>query len=296
MSNQTAEHARELLRKVAKVQLNSRAQATDLMAGAYQSAFKGQGMEFDQVREYQAGDEPRQVDWNVTARLGKPFVKSFIEERSLSLLFVVDASASMLFGSGDSSKKDWLIEVIATLAFNAVKKNDQVGLLLFSDKVHSYIPPKKGLRHALRIVRDLIEFQPTGQTNLKTALDYANKIIKGRAVIFLVSDFLKANFTEPLNIPTHRHDFVALEVRDPLETMPFNIGLVELKDLETGKSALVDTNYKPWQRAYQEAQETRKEQFKKTLRKYAIDHLPLTSGEPFAGPLQNFFKRRGRRR
>ncbi|MDX2471101.1 MAG: DUF58 domain-containing protein [SAR324 cluster bacterium] len=296
MSHQTAEQARELLRKVAKVQLNSRAQATDLMAGAYQSAFKGQGMEFDQVREYQAGDEPRQVDWNVTARLGKPFVKSFIEERSLSLLFVVDASASMLFGSGASSKKDWLIEVIATLAFNAVKKNDQVGLLLFSDQVHSYIPPKKGLRHALRLVRDLIEFQPTGHTNLKMALDYANKIIKGRAVIFLVSDFLTANFVEPLNIPTHRHDFVALEVKDPLEAMPFNIGLVELKDLETGASAMVDTNHKPWQRAYQAEQVNRAEAFKKTLRKYAIDHLPLVSGEPFAGPLQSFFKRRGKRR
>ena len=296
MTNPTAEQAKELLKKVAKVQVHTRAQATDLMAGAYQSAFKGQGMEFDQVREYQSGDEPRQVDWNVTARLGKPFVKSFIEERSLSMLFVVDASASMLFGSGEESKKNWLIEVIATLAFNAVKKNDQVGLLLFSDKVHAYIPPKKGLRHALRIIRDLIEFEPTGTTDLKAALDYANRIIKGRAAIFLVSDFLNANLVEPLNIPTHRHDFIALEIVDALEAKPFNLGLVDFKDLETGKKQLIDTDNRGWQLAYMAKEEERIAAFKKLTQKYAMDHLKLTSGEPFSIPLQGFFKRRGRRR
>ncbi len=295
MLHSTPEQARELFRKIRKMRLQTHKLATDLMAGEYQSAFKGQGMEFDQVREFVVGDEPRQIDWNVTARFGKPFVKSFVEERSLTLLFMADTSASLLFGTEDNDKRGGLAEIAAALALNAAQKSDRVGLLLFGEEVEQYLPPKKGNKQALRILRTWLAQPHQGRGDPRKALAHANRVVKGRAVIFLMSDFLDLDFQSPLQIPTHRHDFVAIEVVDPLEEEPFNLGLIELKDLETGHRQWVDTDHLGWQQSYRAQRQAWRSELTAFFKKYRIDHLQLTLGYPFADPLRRFLRqRRGR--
>ena len=283
-----------LKKKVRKIQIHSSKLVNDVMTGEYRSAFKGRGMEFDTVREYHEGDEPRMIDWNVTARMGQPYVKNYIEERELTILFVVDVSASGKFGSVHQSKQELIAELCAVLAFNAIRLNDRIGLILFSDQIELYIPPKKGKTHVLRVIRELLAFRPShNRTDIQNALSHLNRIHKKRAVVFLVSDFLdNSEYLETLNLTNRRHDVVAIEVKDPAEKELPDIGIVEFSDIETGKSFILDSSHKQWrtndQKRSQNNQEFRDSKFKK----FGVDHLKIQSDIPFERTLSLFFKKR----
>ena len=284
---------KELLKKVRQIHIRSRRMVDDVMAGEYQSAFKGRGMEFDMVREYQEGDEERMIDWNVTARFGHPFVKSYVEERELTVIFLVDISASGQFGSKRQLKKETAAELCAILAFNAIKKNDRIGLILFSDQVELFVPPQKGKTHVLRVIRELLYFKPKGQkTCINTAVEYFNKVIKKRAVVFLVSDFQDHNYFQNLNLTNKKHDLVTVEITDPREEDLAGFGLVHLYDPETGELCLVDTSNKSWNQRYQQNVEKTKEERKARFRKSGIDSLQVRTDKPFEKDLMMFFKRR----
>lgn len=284
---------KELYKKVRSIQIRSRRLVNDVMAGEYQSAFKGRGMEFDTVREYQEGDEPRMIDWNVTARFGHPYVKNYVEERELTVIFLVDISASGLFGSRRQLKKEVTAELCAVLAFNAIKKNDRVGLILFSDQIELFVPPNKGKTHVLRVIRELLYFAPLHKkTSINAALEYLNKTHKRRAVVFLVSDFLDRGYSKNLNLTNKRHDLVAIEVVDPNEEELPRVGLVELQDPETGESRLVDTACGSWRHRYRLERLRFDETLQNSLRKFRIDHLRIRTDQSFERTLTEFFKRR----
>ncbi len=284
---------KELLKKVRQIHIQSRRIVSDVMAGEYQSAFKGRGMEFDMVREYQEGDEERMIDWNVTARFGHPYVKSYVEERELTVIFLVDISASGLFGSFRQMKKEVAAELCAVLAFNAIKKNDRVGLILFSDQIELFVPPQKGKTHVLRVIRELLYFKPQhNKTSINTALEYFNRVNKRRAVVFLVSDFMDKDYFRNMNLTNKRHDLVAIEIFDPRENDLSNMGLIELNDPETGERRLVDTNSKSWQRYYQLTRLKVEEERRTNFHKYGIDHLQIQTNKPFEKDLIIFFKKR----
>lgn len=284
---------KELLKKVRQINIRSRRIVNDVMAGEYQSAFRGRGMEFDMVREYQEGDEERMIDWNVTARFGQPYVKSYVEERELTVIFLVDISASGQFGSGRQLKKEVAAEFCAVLAFNAIKKNDRVGLLLFSDQVELYIPPQKGKTHVLRVIRELIYFKPKHQnTAINSALEFLNRVNKRRAVVFLVSDFLDHDYMRNLNLTGKRHDLVAVEIVDPAENDLPAMGLVEVVDPETGEMALIDTDSKSWRDRYRSIRQTAAEERQTFFRKIGVDQLIVRTDQPFDRDLIHFFKRR----
>ncbi|MBT7711121.1 MAG: DUF58 domain-containing protein [Deltaproteobacteria bacterium] len=287
---------KELLKKVRQINIRSRRMVNDVMAGEYQSAFKGRGMEFDMVREYQEGDEERMIDWNVTARFGQPYVKSYVEERELTVIFLVDISASGQFGSAKHLKKEVATELCAVLAFNAIKKNDRVGLILFSDQIELYIPPKKGKTHVLRVIRELLYFQPRHQrTSINSALEFLNRVYRRRAVVFLVSDFLDQDYFKNLNLTSKRHDLVALEIVDPSETEPAAMGLVEMLDPETGEHVLVDTSSNSWRERYRSIRLKFDEERVSFLRKIGVDRLKIKTDQPFERDLINFFKKRSLR-
>lgn len=287
---------KELLKKVRQVQIRSRRMVNDVMAGEYQSAFKGRGMEFDMVREYYEGDEPRLIDWNVTARMGHPYVRSYVEERELTVIFLVDVSASGLFGSKHELKREVATELCAVLAFNAIRKNDKVGLILFSDQIELFVPPNKGRTHVLRVIRELLFFKPRHKkTSIKMALEYFNRVNKRKAVVFLVSDFLDQDFYRSMNLTNRRHDLVAIEVTDPEEEELSNVGLIEFQDPETGETALIDTSSKSWQHYYRMVRLQADEKKKTNFRTYGIDHLKISTDRPFEKDLMNFFKKRGAR-
>lgn len=284
---------KDLLKKVRAIQIKSNRLATDIMTGEYKSAFKGRGMEFDTVREYTEGDDPRSVDWNVTARFGHPYVKSFVEERELTVIFVVDVSASGKFGSEAHTKKEVIAELCGVLAFNAMKQNDKVGLLLFSDQVELFIPAKKGKKHMLRIIRELICFQPQHVgTSIETALEYINKVIRKKAVLFLVSDFAASDYFKSMSLTHRRHDLVALEVVDPAEETPPKVGLLEIEDAETKERTLVDTESREWRHQHKLQRLRFDERKKREFRKHRIDHLKLYTDRPFEHQLSQFLKKR----
>lgn len=284
---------KELLKKVRKLQIRSRRIVDEVMAGEYQSAFKGRGMEFDTVREYQEGDEERMIDWNVTARFGHPFVKSYVEERELTLLFLVDVSGSGWFGSHLRLKQETAAELCAILAFNALKNNDRVGLILFSDRIELFVPPQKGKTHVLRVIRELLYFQPSGKkTSINTAIAYLNRVIKKRAVVFLVSDFLDRDFFPNLNLTNKKHDLVAVEIHDPREEDLFGFGLVHLYDPESGERQLVDTNSNSWWISYQALREDLKATRQANFQRSGIDVLRIGTDKPFDKELMTFFKKR----
>ena len=282
-----------LLQKVRQIHIRSRRMVNDVMAGEYQSAFKGRGMEFDMVREYQEGDEERMIDWNVTARLGHPFVKSYVEERELTVIFMVDISASGLFGTEKQFKKETAAELCAVLAFNAIKKNDRIGLILFSDQIELFVPPQKGKTHVLRVIRELLYFKAKGKgTSINNALEYFNKVNKKKAVVFLVSDFLDQDFFKNMNLTNKRHDLVAIEIFDPKEEELSGLGLVSLRDPESGDHCLVDTNSSSWKRTYQLTRSKAQEERKNEFLKYGIDLLRIQTHRPFDKDLIKFFKNR----
>ena len=286
----------EILRKVRKIELSTRHMVDDLFGGEYHSVFKGMGMEFDEVREYAPGDEVRSIDWNVTARMGRPFIKRYREERELTVLLVVDASASGLFGSADRLKSEIIAEVASVLAFSAIRNQDKVGCLIFTDRVEKFIPPEKGHRHVLRIIRELLYFQPEGSgTDLGGALETVTHLLKRKAVVFLVSDFLTEGYETPLRLAARRHDLIALNIHDPLETELPDVGLLHLRDAETGERVWVDTANRWVRKHFAEEAEQRRASFSQLCGRHGVDEIRLDVTEDYARPLVQFFRRRAKR-
>ena len=287
---------KDILKKIRHLEIRTRGLVEAAFAGQYRSVFKGRGMNFEEVREYQAGDEVRTIDWNVTARLGHPYVKKFTEERELTVMLIVDVSASGDFGSVHLSKRELAAEVACLLAFSAIRNNDKVGLILFSDEVELFIPPKKGRIHTLRLIRDVLYFEPKGRgTNPSAALNYLNKVLTRKAVVFLISDFQAADFSRELSISSRRHDLVALPIVDPREQELPNIGRVTLEDAETGEQIEVNTSDRSVQGAYRHLIERNRAELFRNLHRNRIDTIELKTDEDYLPALRNFFRQRERR-
>ena len=286
----------DILRKVQRIQIVANRSVNDLLAGQYRSVFRGRGMEFDEVREYQPGDEIRTIDWNVTARAGTPFIKRYCEERELTVLFMVDVSASGLFGSGRQSKLDVMIEMAALLMFSALKNNDKVGLLLFADDVQAYFPPRKSKGHVLRLIREMLTVDAVrGETNLEAALQYLNRVQKRRAVVFLISDFQTKAARRALAISNGRHDLVAITISDPREESLPDVGFLTLQDAETGAVVEVDTKHSAVRELFAERAAERSTTLAAGLRRTGVDQLTVNTTEPYATSLRRFFESRERR-
>ncbi|MFH0880684.1 MAG: DUF58 domain-containing protein [Lentisphaerota bacterium] len=287
---------KEILKKVRQIQIRTKHMVSDVFAGQYQSVFKGQGMEFHEVREYVPGDEIRSIDWNVTARTGHPFVKKFVEERELTVMLVVDISASNVFGSTPQLKKDLAAEIAAILAFSAIQNNDRVGLILFSDDVETYVPPRKGVSHVLRVIREVLYFQPqrTG-TRIEPALDFLNHVTNRKTVSFLISDFLDTGFERALAITARRHDLIAVAVGDKREQAWPSVGLIEWEDAETGRRYLLDTSDARTRRILGTLQSQRRAELTGLLRGSGVDSIEVFAGEPYDKQLIKFFRQRERR-
>jgi len=287
---------KEILKKIRRIELRTRRLVNSTFAGQYHSVFKGRGMNFEEVREYAPGDEIRSIDWNVTARMNTPYVKKFTEERELTVLLVVDVSASGMFGSVELSKRELAAEVASILAFSAINNNDKVGLLLFSDDVELYIPPKKGRMHTLRLIREMLYFEPKGRgTNLAGALDYLNRVTSRRAVVFMISDFLAPDFTKALTVTSRRHDLVAMPVVDPGEATLPDVGIITLEDAETGEQIDINTSSKAVRRGLADQEETRRKSLERLFRSRRVDIVRLSTTEDYLLALRAFFEQRERR-
>lgn len=284
----------ELLKKVRKIEIKTRGLSSQIFSGEYHSAFKGRGMAFSEVREYMPGDDVRTIDWNVTARFNTPYVKVFEEERELSVVLLVDVSASGLFGTQKQFKQDLITELCAVVAFSASQNNDKIGVIFFSDKIEKFIPPKKGKSHILRIIRELIEFKPENkQTNIETALKYMTNVIKKRSVVFLISDFqTDLPYFDALKIANKKHDVVALRIIDKTENEIPDIGLVKLKDNETGKIMWVDTSSKLFRKQFKTNQLKFDASIKDIFNRSGIDATSIYTHESYIKPLMNLFKNR----
>lgn len=286
----------EVIRRIRRVEIRTRRLVNETLAGEYHSIFKGQGMEFSEVREYQPGDDVRTIDWNVTARMGSPFVKKYVEERELTVYILVDASASGLFGSFGRRKQELAAELGALLAFSALSNHDKVGLILFTDKVEKHIPPGKGKGHVLRIIREVLYFEPAGTgTDLAAALDFLGRVTTKRSVVFLLSDFFDAGWEKTLSIVNRRHDVVALAVRDGLELDLPEAGLLTVRDLETGTEAVVDTSSAVVRGTYAARMSALLERTRAAMKKARVDLLELRADEPYEKPLTRFFTARAKR-
>jgi uncharacterized protein (DUF58 family) len=287
----------EILRKVRRIQIVTSAMVNDFFAGQYHSAFKGRGMEFEEVREYEPGDDVRTIDWNVTARTGRPFVKNYREERELTVMLAVDVSASQSFGTREQLKSELVAELGATLAFSAIQNNDKVGMILFTDRIERFVPPRKGTRHVLRVVRELLYHEPAGRgTDVGLALEYLSRVMQRRAVVFLVSDFQTPDFSGPLRIVRHRHDLIPVLVHDERESRLPPVRYIELYDPEAGEQILVDTGSQAFRERFGRRADARRETLLSDLRRMKVDAIQVTTGESFVEPLRRFFRRRERRR
>jgi uncharacterized protein (DUF58 family) len=294
--NDTQQTPAEILKKIRALEIKTKGLVQTMFAGDYHSVFKGRGMNFEDVREYQPGDEIRAIDWNVTARLGTAFVKKFTEERELTVVLVVDVSASGNFGSVSQSKRELAAEVACVLAFSAIRNNDKVGLLLFSDRVELFIPPKKGRSHTLRIIREILFFEPAGRgTAPALALDYLNNVVTRRAVVFFISDFQTSDFSRELSVSGRRHDFIALHIQDQREEALPNVGIITLEDAETGEQIEINTGDRTTRARFSAQAETRRAELNRTLRRNNIDAISLRTGENYLPALRSFFKQRERR-
>ena len=283
----------EILRQVKLLELKTRGLVNSLFTGEYRSVFKGQGMEFAEVREYQPGDEVRSIDWNVTARMGKPYVKRYIEERELTVMLVVDLSGSERFGTRARFKSELASELAAVLAMSAIRNNDRVGAVLFTDRIEHVVPPRKGRRHALRLMRDLLVFEPAGKgTDITAALEYAGKMLSHKAIIFVVSDFQSADLEQPLKLLAQRHDVVAVTVDDPSEQQLPNIGQARFVDPETGATIDVDTSDERVRSRFAEAVSEEMMARRRLLRRLAIDEIPVRTDGGVVDPLIKFFRAR----
>jgi uncharacterized protein (DUF58 family) len=283
----------EILRQVKLIELRTRGLVNSLFTGEYRSVFKGQGMEFSEVREYQPGDEVRTIDWNVTARMRKPFVKRYIEERELTVMLMVDLSGSERFGTVRRFKSELASELAAVLAMSAIRNNDRVGILLFTDRIEHVVPPRKGRRHVLRIIRDLLAFEPVGKgTDLAGAIDYLARMLSQKTIVFIVSDFFALGVDQPLKILAQRHDVVAVTVEDPSEARLPDVGVARFIDPETGRTVEIDTDNSSVRSAYERRVTDEKEERKHLLRRLAIDEIPVHTDAGVVEPLLRFFRSR----
>jgi uncharacterized protein (DUF58 family) len=286
----------ELIKKLRQIQIYTSRAVNASFAGQYESVFKGRGMQFDEVREYTPGDDIRTIDWNVTARTGRPYIKRFVEEREMTVIFAVDLSASGRFGTIAKTKNQLAAEFCAVLAFAAAKNNDKVGLLIFTDRIELFIPPKKGSRHVLRLIRELLYFQtPKRQTNIPLALDYLAKVIRKRATVFVVSDFLQADFKSPLSLLNRRHDCIAVPVSDPAEVSLPKVGIIEFTDAETGETIVIDTSSGAFRGQYENKSAERFSRLKNELASINVDCISVSTGKPYIHDLIQFFHLRHRR-
>ncbi len=287
---------REILKKVRRVEITTRGLVNEVFSGEYHSVFKGRGMSFAEVREYQYGDDIRSIDWNVTARTGTPFVKIFEEERELTVMLVVDVSASGDFGTRSQMKGEVAVEICALLAFSATKNNDKVGLIIFSDRIEKFVPPRKGRRHVLRVLRELFYHEPEGRgTDLAVALEYLNHVVRRRAVVFLVSDFMAPDFTRPLSVAGRRHDVIAVRMGDRREVELPPLGYVEFEDAETGERLLVNTSNRRFRREWEALVTRSRADQDEAFRRSKVDVIDIRTDEPYERPLMKFFKERERR-
>jgi len=286
----------EILQKIRTLEIKTRGLVETAFAGDYHSVFKGRGMNFEDVREYQPGDEIRAIDWNVTARLGAAYVKKFTEERELTVILVVDVSASGNFGSTTQSKRELAAEVACLLAFSAIRNNDKVGLILFTDRVELFIPPKKGRSHTLRLIREILFFKPQGRgTEPALALDYLNNIVTRRAVVFFISDFQAPDFSRALAVSGRRHDFIAIHIRDERERVLPNIGIITLEDAETDEQIVINTADRGTRGRFTDLASEHETDLARTLRRNNIDAIALQTGRDYLPALRSFFKQRERR-
>ncbi|MGF1557187.1 DUF58 domain-containing protein [Paucihalobacter sp.] len=285
---------KELLKKVRKIEIKTRRLSDHVFGGEYHSTFKGRGMTFSEVRQYQFGDDVRNIDWNVTARYNEPYIKVFEEERELTMMLMVDVSASKLFGTKNSFKDEIATEIAATLAFSATQNNDKIGLILFTDQIELYIPPKKGRFHVLRIIRELLEFKPKSkQTNLDEALKFLSNVMKKKAIVFLLSDFISEDYKQTLKIVSNKHDITGIRIYDQHEETIPNLGLVQMIDEESGELMLVDTSSKKTRYAYAKYYLEKVNYFKDSFAKSGAGSLDCRVDESYVTKLLGYFKRRG---
>lgn len=285
-----------LLKRIRALEIKARHMVDEVFAGSYHSVFKGQGMNFEEVREYQPGDEIRSIDWNVTARLNDPYVKLFTEERELTMMLLVDLSASGNYGSQEFSKREIAAEVAATLAFSATRNSDRVGLILFTDRVELYIPPGKGRSHVLRVIREVLYHEPKSQrTNVGEALSYLSRLIHRRSIVFVISDFYTNDFNKELSLASRRHDLTAIQIKDPLEESLPNIGRVMLEDQESGEMVEVNTSSRRVREEFARRAQERQKGLESLLVRAQVDHIPLNTNEDYLPALRYFFQRRERR-
>ncbi len=284
---------KDILKKVRKIEIKTKRLSNHIFSGEYHSSFKGRGMTFSEVRQYQFGDDVRAIDWNVTARYNEPYIKVFEEERELTMMLVVDVSGSESFGTQSAFKKDIVTEIAATMAFSATQNNDKIGLILFSDQVELYIPPKKGKSHVLRIIRELIEFTPKSRkTDVTQALKFLSGVLKKRAIVFLISDFMSADFEHTLKIAAKKHDITGVRVYDPREEQMPNIGLVNMTDAETGETMLVNTSSKSVRLQYEKYYHDRVKYFKETFSRCGAGAVSTRVDESYVTKLLGYFKAR----
>ncbi len=287
---------REILKKVRRIEIRTKKLVNDLFSGEYHSTFKGQGMEFEEVRQYEPGDEIRLIDWNVTARTGYPHIKKFKEERELSVIILFDASSSSQFGTKERFKNETAAELCALLAFSAIKNNDKVGLIIFTDRIEKFVPPRKGRGHVLRLIREIIYYKPEGKgTDLSLALEYFSRVIKRKSVVFMVSDFLCDDFIKPLQIANKKHDIIAIKITDPREEKFENVGLIELEDAETGEVFMIDSSSKKFLKEFSAQAYEYTEQLKKNFQRIKLDFINIRTDRSYIVPLINFFKMREKR-
>ncbi|MHC4216694.1 MAG: DUF58 domain-containing protein, partial [Planctomycetota bacterium] len=288
--------SQELIKKIRQIQIYTSRAVDASFAGQYESVFKGRGMQFDEVREYTPGDDIRTIDWNVTARTGKAYIKRYVEEREMTVMFVVDLSASGDFGTVNKMKNELAAEFCAVLAFAAAKNNDKVGLLIFTDRIELYIPPKKGSGHVLRLIRELLAFRmPRRRTNIPLALDYLGKVVRKKATVFLVSDFIESDFQKPLGLVNRRHDVIAVPVRDRAEISMPSAGLIEFFDAETGETMLIDTSSRSFRKQYGSKSASRFAELKNIFRMINVDCISINTDKPYINELVQFFHMRHRR-
>lgn len=287
---------KELIKKIRQIEIRTNRMVNDVLAGEYQSVFKGRGMEFSEVREYQHGDDIRTIDWNVTARTGRPHVKKFVEERELTVMLLVDASSSGEFGTVDRMKGEVAAELSALLAFSAIKNNDRVGLLIFTDAVEQYIPPKKGKKHVLRVIRELLYFKPKKRkTDISGVLQYLGRVQKRRSVVFLISDFLSGDYEKALQIANGKHDVIAITITDPRELNLPKVGFIEFQDAETGEEILIDTWSPSVRDLFSHLAVEQRDGRHQLFRSISVDSIDVQTDRPYVDPLVRFFKLRAKR-
>lgn len=287
---------KDILKKIQQIEIHTRRLVNEAFIGEYHSVFKGRGMEFDAVREYQPGDEIRTIDWNVTARMGRPFIKRYVEERELTVMLLVDVSASGNFGSVKQLKNEIAIEVCALLAFSAIKNNDKVGMIMFTDRIEKFIPPKKGTKHVLRVIRELLCTEPAGKgTNISVALEYMDKISTRRAICFVVSDFIANDYAHALRIANKRHDVIAIPIIDPREQELPNVGFIELRDAESDEILLVDTANPLARKEFGALHARQKQERSRLFRSMGVDEIIIGTNRHYVEPIVRFFRLREKR-